>query len=222
VSPPPEADIVGRPYELGPDGTTFDQPATINFSYDPGDIRPGVAEDELVMGYYDDEAAQWQFMPSVVDMASHIVSTLVDHLSTFAVIAPKPLPAAFTASELTVYPAEAEIGETVTVSVLVTNSGELEGSYSLTLTINGVVEGTREITLAGGSQQVAFSVAEDEAGSYSVAVNDLEGLFEVLEAPLFPIVLPAAVAWTILGLAIAALVVSAVVFPIVLMRRDYY
>ena len=222
LPPPPESDIVGRPYELGPDGTTFDRPATINFSYDPNDIRPGVAEEELVLGYYDDEAAQWQFMPSVVDMASHIVTSMVDHLSTFAVIAPMPLPAAFAASELSVYPPEAEIGETVTVSVLVTNSGELEGVYGLTLTINGVVEGTREITLAGGSQQVVFSVAGDEAGTYSVAVNDLEGSFTVLEAPLFPIVLPAAVMWVILGLAIAALVVSAVIFPIVWMRRDYY
>ncbi|MCJ7425841.1 MAG: hypothetical protein MUO17_01680 [Dehalococcoidales bacterium] len=222
LPPPPESDIVGRPYELGPDGTTFDRPVTINFSYDHGDIRPGVDEEELVLGYYDNEAAQWQFMPSVVDMASHIVTSMVDHLSTFAVIAPMPLPAAFSTSELSVYPPEAEIGETVTVSVLVTNSGELEGVYGLSLTINGVVEGTREITLAGGSQQVVFSVAGDEAGTYSVEVNGLEGSFTVREAPILPIVLPSAVIWTILGLAIAALVFSAVIFPIVWMRRDYY
>jgi hypothetical protein len=52
---------------------------------------------------------------------------------------------------------------------------------------------------------VVFSIAEDEAGSYSVAVNGLEGSFEVLKASLFPIVLSTAVVWTILGLAIAAL-----------------
>jgi len=222
LPPPPESDIVGRPYELGPDGTTFDRPVTINFSYDHGDIRPGVDEEELVMGYYDNEAAQWQFMPSVVDMASHIVTSMVDHLSTFAVIAPMPLPAAFAASALSVYPPEAEIGETVTVSVLVTNSGELEGVYGLTLELNGTLAETRELTLAGGSQQVVFSVAGDEAGSYSVEVNGLEGSFTVREAPILPIVLPSAVICTILGLAIAALVVSAVIFPIVWMRRDYY
>jgi hypothetical protein len=219
LPPPPEADIVGLPYELGPDGTTFDQLATIHFSYNPDEIPPRVAEEELVLGYYDGEAAQWQFMPSVVDMDSHIVSTLVDHLSTFAVIAPKPppLPAAFSTSALSVYPPEAEIGETVAVSVLVTNSGELEGSYGLTLTINGAVEETREITLAGGSQRVVFSVAEDKAGSYSVAVNDLEGSFTVLKTPL-----SGAIVWVIVGSVVAALILAVVIVRIVKIRRDYY
>ena len=224
LPPPPEADIVGLPYDLGPHGATFDRPVTINCSYDPDEIPPRVAEEELLLGYYDDEAGQWLVLPSAVDMGSHIVSTLVDHLSTFAVIAPipPPLPAAFAASALSVYPPEAEIGETVTISVLVTNTGEMEGSYSLTLELNGTLAETRELTLAGGSQQVVFSVAGDAAGSYSVEVNGLEGSFTVREAPVLPIVLPAAVMWVILGLAIAALILAGVIFPIVLMRRDYY
>jgi uncharacterized repeat protein (TIGR02543 family) len=224
LPPPHEANIVGLPYDLGPHGATFDRPVTINFSYDPSQIPPRVAEEELLLAYYDDETAQWLVLPSAVDMASHNVTTLVDHLSIFAVIAPNPppLPAAFTTSALTVSPLEVEIGETVAISVLVTNTGELEGSHSLTLVVNGLVVETTEITLAPGSQQVAFSTAGDEAGTYSVAVDGLEGSFTVLEAPLFPIVLPAAVMWVILGLALAALVVSAVIFPIVKMRRDYY
>jgi len=222
--PPPEANIVGLPYELGPHGANFDQPVALNFSYDPAGIPPRVAEADLVMGYYDDEAAQWLVLPSAVDMASHTVTTLVDHLSTFAVIAPDPppLPAAFTASALKVYPPEADIGEAVIIGVLVTNTGELEGSYALTLTVNGEVAETRELTLAGGSQTVVFSTAGDEAGTYSVDINGLEGSFTVLEAPFFPIVLPGAVMWAILGLAMAALAVTAVISPIVSMRRDYY
>jgi hypothetical protein len=221
LPPPPEADIVGLPYELGPDGTTFDQPATINFSYNPDEIPPKVAEEELVLGYYDGEAAQWLFLPSVVDTINHVVTTLVDHLSTFAVIAPNPppLPAAFSTSGLAVYPAEVEIGETVTVSVLVTNSGELEGNYGLALTINGAVEETRTITLAGGSQQVVFNITEDEAGSYSVAVNDLEGSFTVLKAPF---ALSGAIVWVIVGSVVAALILVVVIVRIVKIRRDYY
>ncbi|HUT96826.1 MAG TPA: hypothetical protein VMW60_01765 [Dehalococcoidales bacterium] len=223
LPPPPEASVIGLPYELGPHGTTFDRPVNLSFSYDPSQIPDRVAEEGLFLAYYDDEAAQWLELPSVVDVSGHIVTAPVNHLSIFNVIAPEPppLPAAFTPGELTVSPVEAEIGETVTVSVLVTNSGELEGSYSLTLTINGVVAGTREITMAGGSQQVVFSTAGDEAGDYSVDVNGLEGSFTVLEAPLFPMVLPGAVMWAIVGLAIAALVVSSVIFPVVSMRRDY-
>jgi len=226
LPPPPEADIVGLPYELGPHGATFDQPVTLNFSYDPSQIPPRVAEEELLMGYYDEEADQWLVLSSAVDMASDTVSTQVDHLSTFAVLAPKPLllPAAFTTSALTISPLETDIGETVTVSVLVTNTGEVEGSYSVALELNGLVKETKVVTLPGGSQEVVFSTSGDEAGSYSVDVNGLEGSFTVREAPLLPIVLPDAVMWAILGLAIAALVASAVIFPIVSMRRrdDYY
>jgi hypothetical protein len=222
LPPPPEADIIGLPYELGPQGTTFDQLVTINFGYDPDEIPDGVAEEDLFMGYYDDEADEWLVLPSEVDMAGHIVSALVNHLSTFAVIAPlpPPLPASFTASSLTISPTEAEIGETVTISVLVTNTGEMEGSYALTLKVDRVVAEVKEVTMAGGSQTVVFSTARDEAGSYSVAVNGLEGSFTVLEAPVLPIGLPKAVVWVILGLAIAALVASTIILPVARMRRS--
>jgi len=223
LPPPPEADIVGLPYDLGPHGATFDQPVTINFSYDPDAVPPDVAEEDLVMAYYDDEAGQWLVLPAVVDMVNNTVTTLVDHLSTFIVIAPipPPLPAAFTPSSLSISPPEADIGETVIISVLVTNTGELEGSYSLTLELNGMIAETREITLAGGSQTVSFSTAGDEAGTYSVDVNGLEGSFSVREAPILPIVLPSAVMWAILGLVLAALVFSAVILPVVLMLRNF-
>jgi hypothetical protein len=217
---PPEAGIVGLPYTLGPQGTTFDQPVSLNFSYDPWLIPPRVAEEELVMGYYDEATAQWLVLPSVVDMDSHIISAPIDHLSTFAVIAPNPppLPAAFSTSALNISPLETDIGEAVTISVLVTNTGEEEGSYSLALAVNGVLAETREITMPGGSQEVVFSTSGDEAGSYTVEVNGLEGSFTVLEAPLLPVALPAAVIWIILGLAIAALLVAAVITPILSLR----
>jgi hypothetical protein len=220
---PHQAGIVGLPYELGPQGTTFDQPATLNFSYDPAEIPPEAAEEELALGYYNEASGLWTELPSVVDTVNHIVSAPVEHLSTFAVIAPlsAPLPASFTASALTVSPTEAEIGETVTVSVLVTNTGELEGDYALILKLNRVVAEVKKITVAGGdSQEVVFSTARDEAGGYSVEVNGLEGSFTVLEAPLLPIGLPRAVIWVIVGLAMAALAVVAVILPVARMRRS--
>ena len=220
LPPPTEANIVGLPYELGPHGTTFDQLVSLSFSYDPSQIPPQVAEEELTLGYYDDETEEWLVLPSAVDMTNDTITATIDHLSIFAVIAPNPppLPAAFIISALNVSPLETDIGETVTVSVLVTNTGELEGSYSLNLTINGTVVETREITMAGGSQTINFSTARDEAGSYSVELNGLEDSFTVLEAPLLPLALPGAVIWTILGLAIVALVVSAIIAPIVSVR----
>lgn len=225
LSPPPEASFVGQPYELGPDGTTFDQSVSLSFSYDPAQIPEGITEEELYMAYYDEGSGLWLELPSVVDVTAHVVTALVDHLSAFAVIAPDPpsLPAAFTVGSLNLSPLETEIGQAVAVSVLVTNSGQAEGSYSVALTINGEAIETRELTMAGGSQTVSFSFTGDEAGSYAVDVNGLEGSFTVLEAPLLPIGLPKAVVWTILGLAMAALVVATIIFPIFLMRRgDHY
>jgi hypothetical protein len=109
----------------------------------------------------------------------------------------------------------------VTVSVVVTNTGELEGDYALILKLNRVVAEVKKITVAGGdSQEVVFSTARDEAGAYSVEVNGLEGSFTVLEAPLLPIRLPKAVIWVILGLVMAALAVATNILPVALMYRS--
>lgn len=222
---PPEADIVGRLYELGPHGTTFDNPVTLNLSFDPDEVPEGVYEDDLALGYYDDEYNQWQVLPSSVNLTSHTVSTRVDHLSTFTVIAPlPPVPAAaaFSTSALSVSPLQAGVGEMVTVSVLVTNTGELEGSYSLSLAVNGAIVETREITMAGGSQTVTFSTTADEAGIYSVEVDGLTDSFEVMGSLAsssggFPMV----VVWVLVGLVLLALVLIGVVRPIIRMRRGY-
>ena len=225
-SPPPEAGIMGLPYELGPHGATFDQMVTMNFSFDPGAIPDGVAEGDLALGYYDDATGQWLLLPSTVNVASHTVSTRVNHLSTFAVVvpAPPPLPATFATSALNISPLETDIGEPVTISVLLTNTGEMEGSYSVDLKLNGVVVETKIVTLAGGSQTVSFSAVGDEAGTYSVAIDGLAGLFTVRETPIFSSGLSGTSIWVIVGVAIAALVVAIIVFIVKMRRRydDYY
>lgn len=222
---PPDAEIVGPTYELGPHGATFDHLANMTFSYDPAEIPAGVAEEDLELGYYDDEADEWLVLRSRADTSKDIISTSFDHLSDFAILAPNPhSPAAFNISALDISPLETDIGETVTVSVLVTNSGELEGSYSLNLALNGTVVETRGITMASGSQTVVFSTAGDEAGSYSVEVNGLEGSFTVREAAASSEGLSGGVIWTLVGLGIAALVVLAVVIIVKVRRRrdDFY
>jgi hypothetical protein len=231
LPPPPEANIVGLTYELGPDGTSFDQAITITCSYDPYEIPLEVAEEELVIAYYDEDVGEWLVAPSVVDVVNNTVTILVDHLSTLTIVAPVPIPvpvpAAFTPSSLSIFPPEANIGETVRISVLVTNTGEQEASYTVTLKINETVEETREITLAGGSEMVTFTTAKDEAGTYSVDVNSLTGSFIVKEAP--PVVEeepqsqppapPTGVKWTILGPILAVIIFLAIFLPIRVRRR---
>jgi hypothetical protein len=93
---------------------------------------------------------------------------------------PAPAPAAFTSSGLTIFPTEADIGEDITISVLITNTGDLTGTYELALSIDGVVVDTREVSLAGGaSQTVAFTTAQYSAATYTVKIDELSGTFTV-------------------------------------------
>ncbi len=99
-------------------------------------------------------------------------------------------PATFVPSILTVSPSQVEPGEEVTVSVTITNTGDLSGSYEVIIMIDNVVEGAEEVTLVGHtSQTVTFSVQREVIGNYSVTVDGLSESFEVgTPASLRPVV----------------------------------
>src|SRR3972149_9690853 len=58
-------------------------------------------------------------------------------------------PATFTLLDLTVNPNEAFVGETVLITVNVTNIGDVEGNTTVTLEINGAIKDSANLTLAG-------------------------------------------------------------------------
>jgi len=100
-------------------------------------------------------------------------------------------PAEFALSNLTIAPAEVEAGKPVTVSAVVTNTGEVEGSYNVTLYVNTAVEGNRTVTLpGGGSATVNFTVVKEAAGNYTVGLDGLTGTFTVTAPPSPPPVIP--------------------------------
>jgi hypothetical protein len=93
-------------------------------------------------------------------------------------------PAEFTLTDLIISPQEAYVGETVQISVNVTNIGEVEGNETLNLEINGAVKETANITLAGNSSDIiAFANIENIVGTYDVQVGSLIGNFTIKEAP---------------------------------------
>jgi len=179
--PPEGVSIIGPFYQLGPDGATFDPPVTLTWSYDPADIPNGVAEEELVIAHYDEGAGEWQELEFEIDPGSDILTAYIDHFSTFAVIAPlSTAPAAFTIGSLNISPPEVSAGEPVAISLVVTNTGEVAGSHTATLKINGVIAETVEVTVAGsGSETVTFTTSHDETGIHSVDVNGLSGSFTI-------------------------------------------
>ena len=75
---------------------------------------------------------------------------------------------------------ELDTGKEVTISFLVTNIGDITGSYQASLTINGDAEEAREITLAAAaSQEVIFTITQNTTGIYLVTVDELALSFTV-------------------------------------------
>jgi len=189
--PPEDAHIIGLAYDFGPDGATFDPPLTLTYTYDP-EALPDVAD--LFLAYYDEATSGWVELPCTVDPVTHTITASVAHFTTFAIIGwvppvppPPPVPAAFSVTNLSVTPLEVEPGETVTIIVLVANTGGEAGSYQVNLVINDLVEATKEVTVrAGLSKEVTFSVTREEAGSYTVTVDGQSGSFTVAPVVVLP------------------------------------
>jgi len=177
---PTDSSAIGLTYDLGPDEATFDPPITLILTYDPDEIPKGVSEENLVIAMWDEDAGEWITLEGCsVDPVTHTIMAPVSHFTAFTILA-FTSPAAFTVGALTVSPTEADIGETVTISLLVTNTGDLAGSYEVTLKIGNVAIATKDVTLAGGaSQTVTFTTDRDIAGTYAVNVDGLSGTFAV-------------------------------------------
>jgi len=177
--PAEDSRAIGLVYDLGPKGATFEPPVTITFTYDPDAIPEGVAEDKLIIAYWDEDIAKWVALEGItIDPVVHTVSGQVSHFTAFTVIA-YTSPAAFTVGDLTI-PAEVNTGERTSISVTVTNTGDLAGSYKVTLMLNKIATATKTVTVTGhASQKVTFTTTQDVTGAYEVSINDLSGEFIV-------------------------------------------
>lgn len=84
---------------------------------------------------------------------------------------------------LAISPELVEAGEAVSISVMVRNLSDSGGTFKVILLINGAVESTKEVTLAGGeTRSIAFTVTKQAEGTYSVEVDGLAGTFKVTKA----------------------------------------
>jgi hypothetical protein len=85
---------------------------------------------------------------------------------------PPYVPAKFVVDVPTVSSAQVAINETETISVNVTNNGDVKGSGAITLWINGELVNTKSIALdARANQVVTFDVQEPAAGKYTASIN---------------------------------------------------
>jgi len=89
-------------------------------------------------------------------------------------------PATFITSDWNTIIEELENGKDISISFQVTNQGDTSGTYQASLSINGEVEETKNITLdAGASQPVTFTTIQSVAGTYHITVNELALSVEV-------------------------------------------
>lgn len=103
-------------------------------------------------------------------------------------IAPGCAKAVFEYSNLIVSPQEVESGQSVTVSVNITNTGSAEGICPVLLKLDGVQIDNQNIAVGpGNNQSASFQITREAAGTYTIDVNGLITTFKVLEPANFQV-----------------------------------
>jgi hypothetical protein len=183
-SAPATQSVIGLPYNLKPEGTTFDRPVTITLTYDPANIPAGINEQDLILAFYDNTNQCWVNLNDIrVDKLTRTISGKINHFAIFSVIG-YTHPAAFVVSALIVSPEETAIGGSVCISINIANTGDLTGCYDATLKINDIPVETRRLTISGcAGKNVVFRVSTNMAGTYTASMDNLTATFFVQGAP---------------------------------------
>lgn len=83
-------------------------------------------------------------------------------------------PAEFNFTPITISPESAYIGDTVVMTLNVTNTGDVIGNDTVNFLINNQIKDTVNFTLANGeSQELEFSDIENNPGTYTVQVSSI-------------------------------------------------
>jgi hypothetical protein len=91
-------------------------------------------------------------------------------------------PARFQVVGIDVVPPEVVAGEAATISAQVENIGGTEGTYTVTLSVDGAEIQSKVIKLASKmTETVSFTLTKDKPGSYNVESNDLSATSRVLK-----------------------------------------
>jgi archaellum component FlaF (FlaF/FlaG flagellin family) len=114
----------------------------------------------------------------------HLISFLVilSIVFTAVICSCEAEDAKFEVNNLIIEPSSATTGQTVPVSVEVTNSGGTGGTYNVIFLVNGVEESSKNISLApGASQTVTFNLTRDTVGEYEIEMAGMKGELTVVD-----------------------------------------
>ncbi len=94
---------------------------------------------------------------------------------------PVSQPASFEVSNLVLNSTMVEVDQAIDISVTVKNVGDLEGSYTAILRIDGALESSQSVTLAGkGTKVIHFTVTRTTSKNYTASVEKLVQSFQVI------------------------------------------
>ncbi|ESP88028.1 hypothetical protein K933_10769, partial [Candidatus Halobonum tyrrellensis G22] len=187
---PENGQAVSPPLRASTAGGSADSVLNLSAHYDDD----GVNESSVELRQYDTDASEWSASPSsVVDADANTVTSPVEFTTNGVIFLsavgrnatdggsePEPEPANFSVSELSA-PANATVGDTVTVTANVTNTGGTEATQTVEFGLDTDADGTLDplginesVTLAAGaSEMVSFDVPTDglAAGTYTHGVS---------------------------------------------------
>lgn len=103
---------------------------------------------------------------------------LNEHKNTLRVLKP----ANITVTSLSLNPSSIRPGQSSTVSIAVGNSGDVEGTHTVNLQINGKIEHSKTVTVRGNStEDVSFSISRSSPGRYTVTSGGINKTLTVIQ-----------------------------------------
>jgi hypothetical protein len=89
-------------------------------------------------------------------------------------------PASFLLSGLTIEPGTVKSGKTITITALLTNTGDSPGTCTVIMKIDGQIMNSQDIQLGGRTSQIAtFTHLANIEGTHTVTIDNLRGEFLV-------------------------------------------
>ncbi len=179
--------ILGQVFQLGPAGTTFDPPLSLTFNFDPHALPAGVSARNLVVARWNESTAAWENLETTVNETASTITARISHFSLYGILARVPS-AQFTLSGLTVNPQNALAGDKVTVKVVISNSGDLGGSYHAVLMAGDIEVTSQEVTLAAGEgRELIFTFSLSSPGEYILKIGGQSALLKVTSVNVPPV-----------------------------------
>jgi hypothetical protein len=200
----------------------FDPPVRVTLRYDPDDL-PENALPPYVARYTEEEGLVRLESPVKFPISLGRVDALLDICSMFMALVeagptPPPLPPDFTARNLIISPDQAFEGDSMKISVTISNEGSESGTYELYLIVDGIVRGIQEVALSGKSSGTyTFEISDLAAGVHQIKAAGLTGTIRIDKVAVKG--LGARVNWTVLDLSVAGAVLVGMVIWFLYMLR---